>query len=210
MNEPIDKPPQHIGNYIRWIGAFTILIACFMAGYTISQSTLSSEVSKLKNDVDRKEKSLEIAINQLNIVTSAFETYRKQHPGLNDGQLIEENKKLRKDLEILISQITISKEEIKDKTKQISELSKTNESLVKENNNLKALVNIKDKEIDNIKQKLDQAILESKKLEDKLKKSVGIGTKKRKVNKKVPSEDEYICDACGEIHKKQPFISGPP
>lgn len=210
MNEPVNKPTWQIAYYIKRIGAFGILIVCFMAGFGISYSLQSSEVSKLRNECDRKEKAHNVTIDQFNVMTSAFEKYRRQYPGLNDGQLIEDNNKLRKDIQILMSQIATLKDDIKDARQQNLELSKTNENLVNEKNKFQSLVNNKDKEMDNLKQKIDQALIANKKLEDKLKNykppttSTAKATKKKKADR-VLAEDEYICDTCGEIHKKYPF-----
>lgn len=99
MTEINEKPQGNLSHYIKWTGAFSILIVCFMAGFTISHRIQSSEVSTLKNELDRKEKAFENIVSQLNIVTAAFERYRKQSPYLNDDQQIEENNKLKIELQ---------------------------------------------------------------------------------------------------------------
>jgi len=165
----LNKFSWPISHYLKALAAFSILIVCFMAGFNIASSMRSSEISKLQAECHSKENSLENAANHLNIITSAFNSYKKQYPGLNDDQLLEENRKMTKKHEAMTSLINKLKNEIGEAINKIDSITNESEKIKSENTRLMATIATKEKKaIDNDKivKDIQLANIEASKLKE--------------------------------------------
>lgn len=80
-------PPNRIVNYVRTIGAFSILLACLGVGGIVATVFWSSTSSRLQTDLHSTQDELVKAKEEIEKTKSDFADYVKSHPSVGEVQV---------------------------------------------------------------------------------------------------------------------------